>query len=1097
MKKGLRKIIIASSFLVFILYTFTFQPLNSNGSQPPSGQTNDPVNLSSCAQHGCHSSFSAFNSLHVTVTIGTSLGNQVPLTGFQYLAGTQYIITFTALGGSAKPGFEMSALTYTNANAGTFAVTNQANTSLSTASNIKYIGHKNASSVNTWNFNWTAPSTNVGNITFYSALNRSNNDNASGGDSIFLQQFAITPVPFSVSAGNTVTICPTTSTQLQATPTNNPGAVTYVWSPTAGLSCNTCANPVATPSSSTTYTVTATSSGQTATNTVTVNLYPSFTPAINTTSNYICPGATDTLSSSGYNAYSWSTGSTSATAFITQTGTYILTATNTNNCKASNSIIIQQGQAPSPNISSSKPYLCAGTGDTLFAGNFSNYLWNNNANTSFINATHGGAYAVTVTNSQGCSASASYNVTAYASPIANITPNGPLTFCTGGSVLLKADTSSSYTYKWSNGLTASSINITQSGTYTVTVYNPCDSAVSTPNVITVNPNVEPGVTISPSNNNICQGSPVTFTPTPTNGGGSPSYQWKKNGNNVGTNPNYTDSTLANNDTVTCVITSNAVCASPSTATSNSIGIIVKPTLNPTIGITASQTTTCPGGTVVFTATFNNEGTSPIYQWIKNEINVGTNSPTYIDSTLNNNDSVACMLTSNVDCASSPVVTSSGITITLSNSAVPSVAIAAPSAICAGTTTTFVATPTNGGSNPSYQWIKNGNNVGTNADTYSDDSIINNDTIICVMASNASCVSTLNATSNTIITAITPAVTPAITVYGDASSICAGTPVSFFATPISGGTAPSYQWKKNGNNTGPDSSIYTTTSLSNNDVISCVMTSNADCASPASVISDSVTITVTQVFTPTATIIVNPNDTVCSGATLSFLAGISHGGAAPLFQWQVNGNNVTGNGNSYSSNLLADSAQVNVILTSSAACVSSSTVISNIITVRIKPLPPTPTITALGADSLICNTSADSYTWLLNNTTTSFNTQTIKPVQSGLYKVIIAVNTCVSDTSPGYSFIINGVEQLTTSDIKTYPNPVSDFLNFSLTLQAEAYLKIAVMGLDGRNMIQQKSMWLNTGENNFEEDFSTLPNGIYIMYLQSPDFMRAIKIVKQN
>jgi hypothetical protein len=92
--------------------------------------------------------------------------------------------------------------------------------------------------------------------------------------------------------------------------------------------------------------------------------------------------------------------------------------------------------------------------------------------------------------------------------------------------------------------------------------------------ITVNPLVTPAITISASNNSICSGVSVNFTASATNGGVSPSYQWKINGTNVGTNSSSYSYTPNNNDVVTCVLTSNASCTTINQATSNSITMVV-------------------------------------------------------------------------------------------------------------------------------------------------------------------------------------------------------------------------------------------------------------------------------------------------------------------------------------------------------------------------------------------------------------------------------------------------------------------------------------------------------------------------------------------
>src|SRR5438105_13827950 len=96
----------------------------------------------------------------------------------------------------------------------------------------------------------------------------------------------------------------------------------------------------------------------------------------------------------------------------------------------------------------------------------------------------------------------------------------------------------------------------------------------------VTASVAPSVSISAApGNTICTGTQVTFTATPTNGG-TPGYQWKLNGTNVGSNSaTYQNSSLANGDVVTVVMTSSLACANPTTATSNAIRMSVNANVN--------------------------------------------------------------------------------------------------------------------------------------------------------------------------------------------------------------------------------------------------------------------------------------------------------------------------------------------------------------------------------------------------------------------------------------------------------------------------------------------------------------------------------------
>lgn len=256
-------------------------------------------------------------------------------------------------------------------------------------------------------------------------------------------------------------------------------------------------------------------------------LDPLPTPIPNITGpSAICPGATGVLDAGpGFAQYAWTGGGSTQQISVTTPGLYRVTVTNIEGCTGEDSFVLDQFTAPQPQISGDL-VLCPSETTTLQTTvPFGVYSWSTGATTPTISVNTPGNYRVTVTNGNGCTGTASVNVTGVAAPQPTIA--GDPDFCQGQSSTLSSGAAFS-SYVWSTGATTSSISVNAAGPYSLTVTdaNGC-TGVATANVTVYDlPTVEitGGLTFCPNGATILSGTPGFASYLWTNGATTPTVQ---------------------------------------------------------------------------------------------------------------------------------------------------------------------------------------------------------------------------------------------------------------------------------------------------------------------------------------------------------------------------------------------------------------------------------------------------------------------------------------------------------------------------------------------------------------------------------------------
>jgi gliding motility-associated-like protein len=721
-------------------------------------------------------------------------------------------------------------------------------------------------------------------------------------------------ITISVDPGPTMTVtgtpsltCPYTSGSLTALA---PTSLGFTWTPPGATYGGTSSTHVVTPTLTTTYSVQGiNAAGCRSTYTIAQVVSPVPNITITASSPSICVGSTVSYTASGGSTYTWNPGNlnTAAVTFTPSSSTTYTVISSNGTCTSSATSSVLVVPLPTVSALASPTVICAGNSTTLTANGANNYTWQPGGSTSSLVAVSPSVNTVyTLTgNSAGCGSTATVAVTVNPNPTVGVVAS-PTAICPGFSSTLTPNGATTYTLNglFITGFSPFVITPPSTTTYTMSGTNAFGCTSSTTLSMLVNPT--PTVILTASTPSVCFGSASTLSAT-----GAASYTWLPggiSGPNVTVTPTITSTYTAN-------ATSSAGCAG-----SNTITIIVVPI--PSISATASPTTICAGASATLTG---NGGTS--YSWNPGGltgVNVTVN-PTLTTVYTVTGSLAGCTSTSTLSLVVNPLPT-----IT---------AVASPTAICPGGSSTLTATS----SAVAYTWNPGGFTGGSISVNPASTTIY---TVSGITASGCTSTRTVQLVVNPV---------PNVSVTASSASICAGN-----STTLTGSGATSYSWS-------PGSLVGTAVSVSPS-----VTTTYTVIGANAFGCTGQQTITILVVPLPTVGATATPT-AVCVGGSVSL-----SGTGATSYTWNpggLAGANVT----------VSPTITTTYTLSGNSAGCSSNTVVL----VTVNPLPnltaiATPTAICPTASAVLSATGAVTYTWnpgALNGSTVS-----VSPASTTLYTV---------------------------------------------------------------------------------------------------------------
>jgi hypothetical protein len=644
-------------------------------------------------------------------------------------------------------------------------------------------------------------------------------------------------------------------------------------------------------------------------------------------------------------------------------------------CSATTQVTVTVNSKPIPTANSNTP-VCVGQTLNLTSSGGTSYSWSGpnsfssaiqNPTISSVTTAAGGVYTVTVTNANGCSATATTSVVINTLPTPTANSNTPA--CVGQTLNLTSSGGTSYSWAGPNSFssatqnpTISNVTTAAAGIYTVTVTNAngCSATATTSVVI----NTLPTPTAN-SNTPVCVGQTLNLT---SSGGTSYSWSGPNSFTSTSQNPNISSVTTAAAGVYTVTVTNSNGCSATAT-----ISVVINALPTPTAN---SNTPVCVGKTLNLTSS---GGTS--YSW---------SGPNSFTST-SQNPNISSVTTAAAGVYTVTVTNANGCSATATTSVVIN-ALPTPTAnsntpVCVGQTLNLTSS---GGT--SYSW--------SGPNSFS--SAIQNPTISSVTTAAGGVytvtVTNANGCSATATTSVVINALPTPTANSN-TPVCVGQTLNLTS---SGGT--SYSWS------GPNSfsSAIQNPSLSNVTTsaagIYTVTVTNANGCSATATTS----VVINALPTPTA----NSNTPVCVGQTLNLT---SSGGTS--YSWAGPNSFSSATQNPTISNVTTAAAGIYTVTVTNANGCSATATTSVVINALPTPTANSNTPVCVGQTLNLTSSGGTSYSWSGPN---SFSSAIQNPSLSNVTTSAAGVYTVTVTNANGCS-----ATATTSVVINTLPTPTAN------------------------------------------------------------------------